>query len=351
MKIVLVIDHLKNGGAERVVSVLSNELIKMGHETHVIVTIDENNYALNKEVKYHVAEGMTNNKLIRRATREYSLKKCINRINPDVIYSFGYYMNLYSIFACGDKYKLIISERNDPERELNNSVLRAIRNMLYGKCSLMVCQTPQARDYYKKRINRPIVVIPNPISDALPDPWFGEREKKIVTACRLEPQKNLPMLIDAFKVIHEEYSDYKLIIYGDGSLKEELYSKILKLGLEEYIRLPGFEKNIHEKILKSAMYVSSSDYEGISNSMLEALAIGLPTICTDCPVGGAAMAIDDGINGVLVPVGNVNELYKAMKKVLDDKRFADSISKNAICVRQKYNANKIAVEWVKLIDY
>ena len=113
--------------------------------------------------------------------------------------------------------------------------------------------------------------------------------------------------------------------------------------------MPGFSDNIYDEMNKSAMFVLSSDYEGISNSMLEALAMGLPSVVTDCPVGGAKMVIENNINGILVPVGDVQSMFEGMKKILDDKGFAKKLSKNAIKIRDKYPVDKIAKMWLDVM--
>ena len=97
------------------------------------------------------------------------------------------------------------------------------------------------------------------------------------------------------------------------------------------------------------MFVSSSDYEGLSNSMLEAMAIGLPTVCTDCPVGGARMVIRDGENGLLVPVGDREALAAAMCRVADDRALAETLSQNGRTLREKLSIGVIADEWERLI--
>lgn len=98
------------------------------------------------------------------------------------------------------------------------------------------------------------------------------------------------------------------------------------------------------------MYVSTSDYEGISNSMLEALGIGLPAICTDCPVGGAKMAIKDGINGILTPVDDVNGLVEQMDRLYNNKELALTLSKNAVNSMKNFDVNKIVARWLSLVE-
>ena len=97
------------------------------------------------------------------------------------------------------------------------------------------------------------------------------------------------------------------------------------------------------------MYVSSSDYEGISNSMLEAMAIGMPVVCTDCPIGGAKATIKDGENGLLVPIKDADALYMGMKKVIEDKALADKLSHNAAKLRDELSLDKITDRWIELL--
>lgn len=349
MKICVVIDHLKNGGAERVVQILTDALIKNGHRVSIVVTIDQVNYQLNPLIDYRVAEQSSNNIILRRFSRQRSIHKIFEEIDPDIILAFGYYMNLYSIFANqGLNKRLIISERNDPVREIDNKFLRIIRNRLYNLADTMVCQTEMAADYYRPKLKEKIVIIPNPIKADLPKQWNGKRTKRIVTACRLEKQKNLPLLINAFAEVHKKHPDYTLTIYGDGSQKAELEQLIAERQMQDSVHLPGFSKNIHQDILDASMYVSSSNFEGISNSMLEAMGIGLPIICTDCPAGGAALAIQDGINGQLVPVRDKEALANAMNRYIERPAFADECSKNAMQVRERFSADKIAAMWMNL---
>ena len=183
----------------------------------------------------------------------------------------------------------------------------------------------------------------------MPPPIEGEREKTIVTACRLHPQKNLPMMINAFSMLADEFPEYKLVIYGQGVLEDELRGQIKSLNLEDRILLPGFASNILEKVAPCSMYVSSSDFEGISNSMLEALGMGLPAVVTDCPVGGARMVINSGENGILVPVGDTKAMYEAMRSILKDPALAAKLSQEAIKVRDKFPLCKIAKRWLDVL--
>ena len=184
------------------------------------------------------------------------------------------------------------------------------------------------KDLFPTKIQKNSVVIGNPLSEQMPAPYFGERRKEIVNFCRLDAPKNLKLLLDAFSLLVEEYSEYQLKIYGDGPLRDEMQKYIEKLGLENNAFLLPFHENIHEIIKDAAMFVTSSDYEGLSNSLMEAMALGMPVIATDCLGGGAAALIVDGKNGFLVPRGDVQSLYRAMKRYIYYRKMVESYEKN-----------------------
>ena len=135
-------------------------------------------------------------------------------------------------------------------------------------------------------------------------------------------------------------------IYGEGPLKNELQDKINNYHLNESVFLKGYVDDVDEKMRIASIYVSSSDFEGISNSMLEALAMGIPSICTDCPVGGARLMIKNNVNGILISVGDKEKLVSAMKKITGDENFAQKLSDNAIKISEKYSVEKIAKMWI-----
>lgn len=352
-EVLFVSNFLGDGGAARVISVLAEELANNGYEVTICSYPFKNReeYRHAKNVKYVKFEMQHKKGILYKIERIAKLRKEIQKHKGATVISFEYFMNMQTVVAMiGLHNRLIISERNDPVRVGGKTPTKQLRNLLYGSADCLVCQTQDALEYFPKKIQEKSVVIMNPIKANLPEPWQGERKKQIVNFCRLEKQKNLPLLIDAFEEFYQKHPDYTLVIYGDGKERENLTKYIETKNLEKAVTLHPAVQDIHDRIKDAMMFVSSSDYEGLSNSMIEAMAIGLPTICTDCPCGGARMVIQNNENGVLVPVKNKEKLMNAMNIIAENPDFANKIANYAQSIREKLSTEEIGREWSSIID-
>ena len=253
--------------------------------------------------------------------------------------------------------KIIFAEKNASQLEnrgLSQAKEEASKALHYAKACVFQTYDELAQ-YDSSSLNKP-VVIRNPIRPDLPQPYHGSRKKIIVNFCRLNKQKNLPLLIEAFALLHTKFPDFKLEIYGnvvsqkEQELKDELINLIKQKGLDDSVKILPPCLDIHEKIIDYAMFVSSSDFEGLSNSMLEAMAIGLPCVCTDCLGGGAREIIRDGENGLLVPVKDTIQLCNAMRRFIQSPELTEKCGQNAARIREELSADKIAQEWLQVID-
>ncbi len=226
--------------------------------------------------------------------------------------------------------------------------MNVLKKRYFPRANGAIFQTDEERDFYTF-LDCPKYVIPNPICGTCPERFVGTRKKEIVSFARLEKDKNFPMLFDAFAMLLKEYPDYSLSIYGDGHEKNRLVKYARQLGIASNVVFHGFDVNLHGKINDCAMFVSSSDREGISNSMLEAMAIGLPCVCTDCPAGGARMMIKPYENGLLVPVKDKTAMYKAMKEIVENPELAERMSANAVKIKERLSPDKISRQWMDAI--
>lgn len=352
-EIIIITVSMGNDGAERVLSELSREWIKLGHKVTIIQTHADSYgvvYKIPEEIELLNIHASSKIKPLRYIQEIYKVVKVLRQRANATVVSFI----AASIFICGVssffvKNKIVVSERNNPRKCPSGKLQQKLRDWAFCQADVCVFQTEDAMKMFSKKVQNKGVIIQNPINGNLPKPYSGVRRKAIVAVCRLHPQKNLPMLINAFYMLHKKYSEYILEIYGQGKEKEKLEYLIQERGLQNFVLLKGFCSNIHEAMHDAAMYVSSSDYEGISNSMLEAMGMGLPAVVTDCPVGGARMVIQNGVNGLLVDVGDTKGFYKSMKRIIDDEKFAKSIGKEACKICDRFPIDKIAKEWIEIL--
>lgn len=347
------------GGAHKISVMVANYLARNGYEVSFAVSqIDRVDYPIDDKIKVYCLSDLYNHSNIRYVNLIKKLRvfrKLCKDENIDIVVGFTSNMAIYSILATiFSKRKALISERTDPHIEPSKKLLRGIRNVLFCFADGVVFQTPGAQNYYPKMVRKKSVIIPNPVSNTLPSPWIGERKHIIVNFCRIAPQKNLKVLLEAFDIFWSEHQDYRLEIFGDAK-EGDLYKK----ELEEYAKTLSCKENIyfypacsdvHSKVVSAMAFASSSDYEGISNSMLESLAMGLPVIVTDCENGGERMCIEDGVNGFIVPRKNPVELALAMDRLVKNEMLIRDISSNAIKIKERFSDSIILKSWKKIVD-
>lgn len=347
MRILFLTSSMGYGGAERVLSIISSELANRGHEVSIFLngTSKECVYELDEKVQ---VECLPEN--AGRLSRLLYIKRFIKKYDPTVVVPFLVHQCFYGVLACvGTKYPVIVCERNDPNiisGKYRPFFQSKLRDLIFSLADGAVFQTDNAKRFFSKAIQEKGCVILNPLkTDKLPETFCGTREKCIVNVGRLTEQKNQKLLIRSFSLISEQFPEYVLKIYGEGPERNDLELLIKELGLENRVSLMGNVSDVTNRINKSSLFVFSSDYEGLPNALAEAMAIGLPCISTDCSPGGARMLIDDGVNGVVVPVNDAVALSKAMKELLENKEKRDMYSRNAYCIREKLFVPLIATQW------
>ena len=350
-KVLIIVNDLKNGGVERVLTVLSNHMAEKDFDVHMLAIASPYvTYPLSGKVKYEYVPIMGIYKhvnLFKEFTIIWKIFKEINRIDPEWVIGFDDSIIIRSIpSAWLQRRKILVSERIDPS--IYSVPMKIVRQVAYDMADRVVFQTEDAKKFFPKRTQKKSVVIPNPISENLP--YRTEiTNKDIIMAGRLRAQKNVGLAIRAFAKFYPSHLDYRLVVYGEGEQLEELKQLAAEKSVAENVIFPGHVSDIHERMRSCAAYLSTSDYEGISNSMLEALAIGAPSICTDCPVGGARMFIKNNENGILVPVGDEKAISEAMAKIADDEGYAKKLSSESVKVRNLLSSEIICSQWEKFL--
>lgn len=349
MKIVCVGYLHGAGGAERQIIMLANALSERGHEVHLVILVEnKSKYDIADKVKIHNLTKVESKKGNKIMNRFRALKDVLNVIRPDV--SLHYWLQSAYFCAMMDKSvsgKVIYSERGDPGDVEYKGFLGIVRDMAFKRIDGFVFQSEGARDYFKESVKRKSVVIHNSVS--IPEDKYLKpceiREKKIVNVGRLHPQKNQKLLIHSFSKIASDFPEYTLEIYGDGELRVELQKQIDDLGLTERVFLKGTTRSVLDYVYTASLFVLSSDYEGMPNALMEAMAIGVPCISTDCRPGGARTLICDNVNGWITPIGDVNRLSSCMGEVLLRCEKNDEIILNAMKIRESHSKKNVFDDW------
>lgn len=346
-KIVIVTRNLLGGGAERVIAQLSNFFVEQGKECGII-TIDADDifYKLDPRVTVKAIGRKSDNKVVDRILRYREVRRNIRKEAPDLVLSFPEEIGIYVLAALlGTGIPVYVSERNNPWVMPDSKITRNLRTLLYPFAAGLIFQTEMAKSFFSESIQKKGVVLPNPVeADRIPVQYTGEREKVIVGAGRLFHQKNFPLLIGAFAKFSKDHPEYILRIFGEGYLLEDLRMLSKNLGVQDKVELPGKSATLLADMNSAAMFVLSSDYEGMPNVLLEAMCMGMPVISTDCPSGGPKELIEDGVNGLLVPVGNVDAMYQAMEKMAD-MQYASRLADAAFLIREKLTSKDVFERW------
>ena len=347
MKIFFFIGSMRRGGAERVISILANHYAEKNWNVEIILLLENTiEYKLNSKIK--IINISANGSYIKNIPYWFkNIRKYINESKPDRIVSFVGRINMLVLTSTvGLNIPTIISERNDPKHDGRGKLMEIYANLCYKLASSIVFQTEYEKLCFSKRLYNRSYIIPNPVNVEVKR---NENENiEVVTAGRLMPQKNQDMLIDAFNKISDKYPNAILDIYGDGSLKEHLQDKINSCGMQDTIKLCGNVTNIHEKISGATMFVLSSNFEGLSNALIEAMMIGLPCITTNYP--GANEIVRDGYNGLVVPMNDVDALSNAMEEIIVNKELSNKLSINAIKSSEIYKKEVVIEQWEKIIE-
>jgi len=212
-----------------------------------------------------------------------------------------------------------------------------------------VFQTQEQKDYFPEKLQQKSRIIMNQVNESFFEASHEGERRGIAAVGRLNHAKNQAMLIRAFSRIADK-TDEKLLIYGMGELYEELDALIKELGLEGRVKLMGSTNDVAGAIKGAKLFVMSSDYEGLPNALLEAMALGLPIVSTDCKGGGARMVIKQGENGLLCPVGDDKALAEAMLRLLDEPEYAAKLGRAAKLSAEDFRPQRVFRLWEDYVE-
>ncbi len=355
--IALYISSIGRGGAERVIVNLAKYFHGRGYRVLLVTTRKEKEEypipdGVIRQISEPSPEEVSGGRVGNFTARLRRLRDIWKREHPDMILSFIGKNNMMAILtALGLKIPVVVSVRGEPAEEYYNRWMRIMAKALFCLADGVVLQTGRCYFFFPKAVRKKAVTLKNPVhADFFRERFEGEREKTVVAVGRIDENKNHELLIRAFGGLAEEFSGYRLIIYGDGEKRKELQRLSEKMGLKERIILPGNADNVAELIYKARVFVLSSNTEGMPNTLIEAMLMGLTVISTDCPCGGPAELIAHGVNGLLTPVGDVKAMENALRAVLGDLRRADEMGREAAKLKESYEAGAVYKSWENYLE-
>lgn len=360
MRLTLVIHSLSSGGAERVMSIMSNYWAKKGWEI-TLFTFDDGTvppfYDLDSRI-HNIPlgiAGVSSNSIAavwNNIDRIQKVRAAICKSQPEAVISFLDTTNVITLLATlGLNIPVLVDEQIHPALYPTGRMWDTLRRWTYPRASRVVAVTERALNYFSPQIRSRGCTIPNP---ALSIEVAETSDKLLDRPCliavgRLEEQKGFDLLLQAFAALKDHYPEWKLAILGTGALRAELESLRARLGLTERVEFKGAVKNPFDFLQQADLFVMSSRFEGFPNALCEAMACGLPVISTDCPSGPQEI-IRDGVDGILVPNEDVAALAQAMQRLMSDEGERKRLAARAPEVTERFSIEKVMGMWEALLQ-
>lgn len=343
MKILFVTANLGPGGAERVISLLANQLVRRGHEVEVAFLKKRLIfYPLDDQVKTVVLEELCGSSSLWKKMQ--GLRRYVRNNNPDVVVPFR--ISVYTttiVCLLGSNARIVASERIDPH--VADGLWTLMRKLVLPFVGHLVVQTQYIKSYYPSFIRKKTTVIANPVSEKITICKDNKVDKsmRIISVARLFPQKNQEMMIRAFAKVAPLFPDWQLVIYGEGPKRENLQMTIDSLQMTDRVLLPGRTERVAEELKRSDIFCMSSDYEGMSNSMIEAICSGLPVVTTR--VSGTEELIEDGKNGFVVERGDETAMATRLSQLMSDENMRSAMRKQNISKAHYFGIDYVTEKW------
>lgn len=356
---------MEGGGTERVAALLCNHWVAQGHEVTLMPTFSGRGkclYPLDERVHLtYLADlvGNTSRTLWNTARRVLALRRVIRGWLPDVVVSFLVNVNVTVLLSSrGLSVPVVVSERNYPPMQILPWPMNGMRRFTYRWAQTVVTQTSGIAQWIKEYCpGSSISIIPNPVVMPLPaaeprlspEYWLEPGRKVVLAVGRLEIQKGFDTLLEVFARMADKHPEWSLAILGEGKQRQALEEQRDNLGLDRRVHLPGRVGNMADWYSRADVYVMSSRFEGFPNTLIEAMAHGLPVVSFDCETGPRDI-IHPEVDGLLVAQNlGVSGLVSALESLINDDALRARMGKEAKHVRERFSIESITELWANVL--
>ena len=359
LRITFVNYGLHCGGAERTISLLANAWSEIGHQvTIVTLSSDLPFFRLDAGIR-HVALGLqSDSKSVVAATmanlgRIFRLRSAIRKTQPDIIVSFTVHTNIRVLLAtAGLGIPRIICERTDPQVLHVGPFWSFLRRLTYRNAEAVQCLTDNVASWVRPLVSGVVSVIPNPVLTSTTRTQSSIElpgEYRVAAMGRLHRVKGFELLFRAFAHLSSQFSQWSLILIGEGSERVPLERLRDELGLRDRIHLLGELENPNDVLRDCHLFVLSSSREGFPGALCEAMACGLPVISFDCP-SGPRFIVRHGVDGLLVNSGDLQGLASAMELLMSSHELRARMSARGPEIVERFGMQNFIDNWNSLLD-
>ncbi|WP_454696400.1 glycosyltransferase family 4 protein [Achromobacter aegrifaciens] len=363
-RVLLFIHSLHGGGAERVAADLSAHWAGMGREVMVVTqaSAEGDVYTLHpkvrREVLHTAGEGGGLRGIWSNVQRVRALRRVVKAFRPDIVLGMMTTASVLSVLACaGLSSRVIATEHTHPPSQTLSGFWQRLRRLTYPRAASVVALTRGTADWLAQHVpGSKLAVIPNPVHFPLPraepvlPPVSGDGRKRLLAVGRLHADKGFDLLIQAYAQLAASHPGWDLVILGEGDERRSLEAQVREAGLESRVFMPGRAGNVGDWYESADLYVLTSRFEGLSNTLLESMASGLAAVSFDCDTGPREI-IREGVDGVLVrPNGDVTALCQALEAVMRNDADRVRMAQAATDVRDRFSAVRVLQKWQELFD-
>lgn len=366
MNIVLFIYSLQSGGAERVTAHLANHWAARGWRVTVVTLTAKTDdfYRLHPSVSRIGLDVASTSRhplsaVMGNIRRILALRRTLRLVQPDVALAMMSTSNiLLALASVGLRDVVSVgSERIHPPRIPLGRLWEFIRSVAYGRLDAVVALTSESAHWIRQNTRaRKVPVVPNPaywplpvLEPSKPPPSRLVGRHILLAVGRLDRQKGFDLLLQAFTQLAFDFPSWQLVILGEGPERQALEAQVRTSNLSARISLPGRVGNVGQWYEAADLCVMSSRFEGFPNTLVEAMAHGLPAISFDCETGPRDI-IRHEVDGLLVPMENIGSLETALRRLMADSDLRARWGSLALDARERFSMARVATMWDQLFE-